>query len=301
MRSIGRLLANNGPGQKPELWSDLPTIARRRLVAWLSARLDASWTRRPYIATLKPDQLLLEVTPGDVVGKPIVQFGMYEYAVTSIVRRYLKPGDAFVDVGANIGYYSIIAGQMVGPAGRVLAFEPSPRIRARLERNIALNGFTHVSVRAEAVGRVDGEVRLIEPNGQDNDGLAFVDADAKGGLAVRSIRLDDLFPETEAPPSLLKVDVEGGEPDVFAGAQRLFARDDAPSIVFESFAIERDGEPLRAHGYAVLQPCLKSGQLYLTEDLTLPRYRAWEAPNYLAVKSARGRAFIERMLLPARA
>lgn len=295
MRSVRQLFEDNRPSVKPELWSNVTHILRRRVSAWLNEQLDASWASRPFICTVGPKRLLLEVVPGDVVGKPIVHFGVYEYAVTSLLRAYLRPGDTFVDVGANLGYYSVVAADLVGPTGCVLAFEPSAPMRSRLERNVALNRLSQVEIRAEALGDAAELVRLIAPEGLGNDGLAYVSRDGEGGVEVPCIRLDSLTFATGAP-AMLKVDVEGGEPQVFAGAERLLMSDDAPSIIFESFELARDAALLQRYGYQVFQPRLHAGSIALTADLTAPRYRRWEAPNFLAVKSPRGVSFAQAHL-----
>lgn len=292
MPSLKRLVFDNLPSAKPELWADVGGTLWRRLEAWVNTSVDPGWAKRPLIATIAPERLLLEVIPTDVIGMPIALFGVYEFAVSHLVRQYLAPGDVFVDVGANIGYYSVIAAAAVGASGAVYAFEPSARIRARLERNVELNDMRHITVRSEAIAASSGVVRLVEPPGAGNDGLAYVDTSGgTGGVEVRSVRLDELAEFADRPPTLMKVDVEGGEPEVFRGASKLFERDDAPSIIFESFELARDAAMLREHGYEVLQPAMQNGEVRLTRDLTAPRYRRWEAPNFLAVKSARGRDF----------
>ena len=298
MLSFRRLFADNLPGSKPELWSNVPAVVWRRLSAWANTKMDPGWPQRPLIVTLEGG-LMLEVIPGDVVGAPIARFGVFEFAVTELLRAYLAPGDVFVDVGANIGYYSVIAGGIVGEAGRVYAFEPSPRIRARLVRNIALNQMANVvEVRPEAASIQAGTVRLVEPVGTGNDGLAYVDTSPGArGIEVAAIRLDGLSELASRTPSLIKVDVEGGEPNVFQGASGLLARADAPTIVFESFEIARDAAILQAFGYEVFQPRLRSGAVRLVSDLSAPPYRRWEAPNFLAVKSERGRRFAAALTL----
>ncbi len=294
MFSIKQLVADNLPSAKPELWADVSGTLWRRLAARVNTRVDPAWPKRPFITTIEPDRLMLEVVPGDVIGMPIAHCGVYEFAVSNLVREYLRPGDVFVDVGANIGYYSVIAGAIVGHSGAVYAFEPSARIRARLERNIALNNMTQVRVRPEAVTGQSGVVRLIESRDTGNDGLAYVDMNGgDAGVEVRAVRLDELTELSVPPPALIKVDVEGGEPEVFRGATAMLDRVDAPSILFESFEIVRDAGILRNHGYQVLQPALRGGSVRLTSNLEAPRYRRWEAPNFLAVKSQRGRQFAE--------
>ena len=299
MLSVKRLVADNLPNAKPELWANVGGVIWRRLSTWANTKLDHGWPDRPMIATIRPGGLMLEVIPRDVIGAPIAQFGIFEFAVTQLLRAYLSPGDVFVDVGANIGYYSVIAGGIVGSAGRVIAFEPSARVRARLERNIALNAMAElVEVRPEAVSNEDGLVRLVEPMNVNNDGLAYIDVRGNSsGVEVPAIRLDAVNELTARPPALLKVDVEGGEPNVYRGAAGLLSQPEAPSILFESFEIARDAEMLRALGYQIYQPQLRDRKVRLVQDLTLPRYRHWEAPNYLAVKSARGQRFVAGLLL----
>jgi FkbM family methyltransferase len=298
MFSLRRLVADNLPGTKPELWADVGGVLWRRLAAWANAKADPGWSKRPFITTIQPDRFMLEVIPGDVIGMPIARFGVYEFAVSNLVRAYLAPGDVFVDVGANIGYYSIVAAGIVGRSGAVYAFEPSPRIRARLERNVALNDMSQIRVRPEAISERSGTVRLIEPQGKGNDGLAYVDTHGgDGGLEVRALRLDELAEISGNPPALIKVDVEGGEPAVFRGATAMLDRVDAPTILFESFELARDAGILRAHGYRVFQPALRQGVVRLTADLDAPSYRRWEAPNFLAVKSERGLQFAQALVL----
>lgn len=300
MVSITRLISNNSPSAKPELWGNLGGVVRRRLSAWLNAKLDSEWPSRPLITTIEPEKLMLEVIPSDVIGMPIARFGVYEFALSQLIRAYLTTTDVFVDVGANIGYYSVIASNLVGPAGRVFAFEPSPRVRARLVRNITLNGMTNnVEVRSEAVSEECGIVRLVEPNGGGNDGLAYVDLKATGGgVEVTAVRLDGVPELRSRLPDLIKVDVEGGEAAVFRGASMLLREEAAPTILFESFDISRDAAILRQFGYDVFQPGLLRGQLTLHSDITAPSYRRWEAPNFLAVKGARGRRFVEAYRRP---
>ncbi|HKO47020.1 MAG TPA: FkbM family methyltransferase [Polyangiaceae bacterium] len=290
---LNRLVADNLPSAKPELWANFGGTLWRRFEAWVNTSVDPTWPKRPFITTIAPERLMLEVIPGDVIGMPIARFGVYEFAVSSLVRQYLKAGDVFVDVGANIGYYSVIAASAVGPSGTVYAFEPSARVRARLKRNVELNQLSQIVVRPEAVGAHPGAVRLIEPLGVGNDGLAHVETGGDEGVEVQAVRLDELPEFSGASPHLIKVDVEGGEPEVFRGAAALFDRSDAPSIVFESFEISRDAAILREYGYQIVQPAMQNGRVRLTRDLAAPRYRHWEAPNFLAVKSKRGLAFVE--------
>lgn len=295
MFSLRRLVVENTPTTKPELWADVSGVLWRRLSAWVNTRVDPAWPKTPLIARLAGNGLMLEVVPGDVIGMPIAQFGVYEFGVSSIVREYLSAGDTFVDVGANIGYYTVLSAGIVGRGGKVFAFEPSASVRARLLRNVELNRLTQVEVRAEAVTAESGVVHLVESADSNNDGLGFVDTQSKDGVEVRAVRLDELAELRDRPVALMKVDVEGGEPEVFRGATDLLRTSDAPSIIFESFKLERDAAILRDLGYQIFQPMLANGAIALTSNLDAPPYRAWEAPNFLAVKSPRGLRFAERL------
>ena len=98
----------------------------------------------------------------DVIQRYLYVFGVWEPTITSLVRQHLQPGDVFVDVGANIGYYSLLAAQLVGPTGKVISFEPSPTVRAQLEANIARNHLAdRVIVNAAAAGAEPGDVELF--------------------------------------------------------------------------------------------------------------------------------------------
>jgi FkbM family methyltransferase len=280
----------NLPAAKPELWRAPLKAVERRFALSVQHWCDPGFAQRPYIAALAYDDLVMEVTPADTIGKAIALTGIYEFAPTELVRAYLKEGDFFVDVGANAGYYSLVAARRVGERGRVIAFEPFTRVRQRLLRNIELNTLRQVAVRAEAVGRTRSRVHLAPPTLVGNDGTATIAANAvAGGLDVDCVPLDDL----EGVPDLVKVDVEGHEAEVFAGMERLLGNASAPTLLFESFRIAEDRVHLERHGYSVYAPTLRSGRLSLEPVNARTRhYRDWEAPNFWAVKNERGRRFV---------
>lgn len=292
-RRVQRLfprLMQNLPAAKPELWRAPLKAVERRFALSVQHWCDPGFAQRPYIAALAYDDLVMEVTPSDTIGKAIALTGIYEFAPTELVRAYLKDGDFFVDVGANAGYYSLVAARRVGERGRVVAFEPFTRVRQRLLRNIELNALRQVTVRTEAVGRTRGRVHLAPPTIVGNDGTATISANpVAGGLDVDCAPLDDI----EGMPDLVKIDVEGHEAEVFAGMDRLLGSESAPTLLFESFRIAEDRAVLERHGYSVHVPVLRSGRLSLQPVTPQTRYyRDWEAPNFWAVKNERGRRFV---------
>lgn len=134
-------------------------------------------------------------------------------------RRYLKPGDVAVDVGANIGLYTLVCAVCVGKSGRVYAVEPSPRVFGYLQKNVALNPHRrHIQLFNCALGESDGVVRFSDESQDDRNGI-----DDSGAQEVPVRRLDAL-PISEASIALLKVDVEGYEKYVLDGATALLPR-----------------------------------------------------------------------------
>lgn len=136
-------------------------------------------------------------------------------AESRLVRGLLAPGMRVADVGANIGYYLLLVESAVGPDGRVICFEPEPANLRELRRNVLANGFANVEVVAAAAGAADGEVAL-------RSGInAAVVADGEGEHRVPMVRLDAVL--AGRPPDLLKIDVEGYEGHVLAGARGILA------------------------------------------------------------------------------
>ncbi len=296
MRPLRTILRENSPSVKPELWAGFPGALRRRFGVHVQGWLDPGWWQRPCITTLSPgDDVLMEVIPAENHGRALLYYGMLEYAPTKLVRAFLRPGDTFVDVGANIGYYALLAARLVGEGGKVIAFEPVDHLRARLERSVALNHFGHVEVRSEIVSRAPGRIDLFEVSGGTNEGLSStVNAPPNSKrVAHDAVSLDQIIADAGLHPALMKVDVEGGEEAVFAGARRVLDAENAPCILFESFVPERDHATLEAHGYRIFVPGLDARGEVVLRSATKGAggYRRWEAPNFFAVKGPRGDQF----------
>lgn len=102
-------------------------------------RLGVRW-RRVSATVTTIDGASMEIALPDLIQSRIYFFGVWEPAISAFVRSRLEPGDSFIDVGANIGYYTVLASRRVGPSGSVYAVEASPKICSRLRRNVALNG-----------------------------------------------------------------------------------------------------------------------------------------------------------------
>ncbi|MFA6317695.1 MAG: FkbM family methyltransferase [Elusimicrobiota bacterium] len=138
----------------------------------------------------------------------------------------LAPGGTVVDIGAHIGTFALTAGRRVGPRGRVLALEPSPASLELLRRNVEANAMGWVSVHPVAAAEAEAEAELFTASDRDNPAADTLSATpGRPRVTVRLRRLDDLLAEEGVGPiDLLKIDVEGAELRVLAGAPAALAR-----------------------------------------------------------------------------
>jgi FkbM family methyltransferase len=210
---------------------------------------------------LIPSSTVVPILQGPLRGKKWIVgssthgcwVGSYEYAQQTVFAQSLSPEGVVYDLGANVGFYSLLAGALVGPAGRVYAFEPLPRNVAYLRKHVALNRLENCFVFEAAVADSDGESRFHP----------FADASMgrlsdQGQNMVRAVRLDSLHDAGEiVPPTFIKIDIEGGELEALKGGARLIERY-RPTIM------------LATHGADAHRTCLQflRDRQYRLESLT---------------------------------
>jgi FkbM family methyltransferase len=151
--------------------------------------------------------------------------GQYAPQETRLVREWLRPGATFVDVGANWGYFALLAAERVGPAGRVVALEPDARVFARLEENVARNRLGGVLPLALAAAEGPGTARLARyAEGSGNRGVSSLQLPGDG-VAVATDALDAVLDRAGVDVAdLVKIDVEGAESRVVQGMRDGLAR-----------------------------------------------------------------------------
>jgi len=163
-------------------------------------------------------------------------YGLYELDTSRLIKRLLRPGDHFVDGGANIGYFTLLASRRVGAGGRVDAFEPQPDNRARLEANVAMNAFAkNVRVHPLAIGDAAREAVIHRPvGGGFNHGESSLfkpgDGETKD-TAIQIARMDEALAGTR--PRLVKLDIEGAEPLAIDGMAGLVRQPTPPMVLME--------------------------------------------------------------------
>jgi len=158
------------------------------------------------------------------IGRGLDLYGQWCEFEIQLLRRFIRPGDTVVDAGANIGTHTVAFADLVGPTGRVHAFEPQRRSFHMLAGNVALNALDNVICHHKAVGDTDGEIALPPlppPDIPFNFGGLALSRAAADGERVPLVRLDSL----ELPACrLIKIDTEGMEPQVMDGARETIAR-----------------------------------------------------------------------------
>jgi|SRR5580658_3164353 FkbM family methyltransferase len=149
--------------------------------------------------------------------------GEVEIATQKVLVERLRPGMVFYDLGANVGFFSLLAARLVGAAGRVFSFEPDPEVAARLLRNISLNEVSTITVVEAGVWSANANVRFIRSDASSPDrgtGRFVADDDQPAGESTRCVALDD-FVQSAPPPDAIKCDVEGAELEALRGAKKL--------------------------------------------------------------------------------
>ncbi len=149
--------------------------------------------------------------------------GTVEPEVQQRLVEHLRAGMTVYDIGANIGFFSLLAARLVGPSGHVFAFEPEPALVPRLRENIARNGCRHIEVVEAAVSRHTARVPFARASAERTAdyGLGRVSEEhSPATITVAAVALDD-FVREHSLPDLVKCDVEGAEVDVFCGATQL--------------------------------------------------------------------------------
>jgi len=210
--------------------------------------------------------------------------GTNELAVQEAIRDSLVPGSVFYDVGANVGFFGLIAARIVGPTGAVYAFEPVAEVAAEARANAERNAIENLHVVEAAASDRTGRASLIVTRHPGGATLSGADAgdDATGTVGVATVRIDELVASGEIrPPDSVKIDVEGVELEVLDGMGDTLTRH-RPVVVCELDAATAPGvedkvgrvtERLEALGYGVspLAPAYAGTGWHVVHVVATPR------------------------------
>ncbi len=180
--------------------------------------------------------------------------GTYEPEKTEALGRVLRQGDIAFDVGAHVGYFSILMSKIIGSSGCIYSFEPRGINLSFLERHIKINNCTNIKVINSAVGSSNGKALLETRTGTGTGRISL-----SGNISVNIISLD-AFCSQNISPTFIKIDVEGGEYDVLIGAAKTIDKY-KPRIV------------LATHGPELDEQCISwlTGKGYVTYAVNQPK------------------------------
>jgi FkbM family methyltransferase len=213
---------------------------------------------QPFIRSMRQRSAVIhgfpiELDAEDSLG--LTLFGRYEPEETALVESVVKPGNVVVDLGACIGYYTLLFSKLVGPTGRVIAFEPAPDSCAILRRNVQNNRLTNVTIENAGVGAASHTGALqLSANRLDHHMGGPADANA---VAINVVSLDEYFAPTDTI-DFVKMDIQGGEPLALRGMEAVLRRSPNARILTEFWpaGIRRSGgdpdaflDNLRALGF----------------------------------------------------
>lgn len=186
--------------------------------------------------------LIFESSPSHILG-------IYEWHVQREIAKRLKEGDLFFDVGAHHGFFCLLASRLVGPRGKVVAFEPLPKNVDILRSLVEQNGLSNVDIRSVAVSDVSGFVELQMAPFDTQPQIMITSGP---GIRVPCERLESAV--NQCCPALVLVDVEGSEMSVLEGSRRLLSAPSAPTWIIETHSAALRAqvtELLKDHQYEV--------------------------------------------------
>ncbi len=237
---------------RPITCNSLPLATRILAVYWRYGPLWARERLAAFVCGLSRDAFaMVPLYPGTVkavvdLADPICMFPisyamMPGEAFNNAWYGFIGEGETVIDVGANFGYYSLLAAERVGPSGTVVSIEPQAQPAALLRHSAQLNGFSQITVAETALGCDEGVQTLFCPLHRQS-GIATLREDEAWllkhehrSVRVPICRIDSIVSEMQlGPVAAVKVDVEGAELDVLRGGSSLFSGTDAPAIFLES-------------------------------------------------------------------
>ena len=175
----------------------------------------------------------LYLNPDDkIITRIMLSTGSWEPLETSLFLEHVKEGDTIVDVGANIGYYTVLGAQAVGSSGRVYAFEPDPSSFGYLERNVEVNGYKNVVLEQKALTNKPGTLRLYLATSNLGDHRIYPTGD-RAYVEVEGVTLDDYLEGLERNVDFIKIDTQGAEVVILEGMRKTLERNRGVKLAVE--------------------------------------------------------------------
>jgi FkbM family methyltransferase len=247
------------------LWSCYKAIARRLSGRGLGSRFRVLQTlNNLFVVKLRGETahadghtFYLPANDKSIVANFLAFYDSYEPLHTEIAKREIRPGDVVLDIGANIGYFTLLFAKLVGRDGAVFAFEPTPDTFALASKNVELNGYSNVTLVQKALSNRAGRASLVVYDDIPGKNRLTPGVTEKNSIEVETVRLDDYFANYSREISFIKIDVEGAELLALEGGRRLLGRNHRLKILTEF--IVADIKEAGADPEAYLRLLLDSG------------------------------------------
>jgi FkbM family methyltransferase len=240
------------------------------------------------------------LNPDDnVVSRLLAESGGIEWFETDLIEREVHEGDTVLDLGANIGYFTLQFARLVGPRGRVIAFEPDPVNANLLKRNVSLNGYHNVEIVRKAVADRTGESELHLCDNNHGDHRLYSSGDGRTTIKVPMTTIDDHFGANPPAVNLIKMDIQGSEPRALRGMDRTLKNSPSASLITEFWPIglSQAGDSaagfltqLQRLGFDISEICESEERLQPIESLQLLRDYTPENSRHTNLFCTRGRA-----------
>ncbi len=193
----------------------------------------------PLVDYLKPDFLVIDghklyIDKKDTaVSQELLLSGTWEEFETNLFKKNIKHNDIVIDIGAHIGYYTLIAARLVGKKGRVYAFEPNPDTFQILKKNVKENDYKNVVLVNKAISDKDTEAKLFLNKSNTGDHRLYDSRDNRKFIDVSTISLDSYFKDKDKKIDLIKMDIQGSEVKAFKGGLKTIRKNKYIKIITE--------------------------------------------------------------------
>ncbi len=199
----------------------------------------------------------------------LIYRGRFEYSERKFLNAFLRPGDTYIDIGANIGLFSLIAAKLVGKTGKVYAFEPSGQTYQRLLENVNLNCFTHIDCYQLALSDQVSDLNMTTSLDGFDAWNSLGKPTAGSDFATETVKATtwSLFAQENnlvGHVTMMKIDVEGWESYVLSGATEILSRPDAPVLQVEF--TEKNCKAANSSCEALYHQLIKLGYQLFTYD-----------------------------------
>lgn len=206
------------------------------------------WFQNSSAVSRYDGDLKIKLDIGEWIQQQIYFLDVFDERGINFIKKHLKKGDVFVDVGANIGCYTLIAAKLVGSGGKVFAFEPVGEMHKKLRFNVELNGFKNVTVEKKAVYEKSDVLKLYVSSAENTGMSGIFRHDTESGVTeeVDAVALDDYIAENGIKRlDMVKIDIEGSELFALKGMEKTLAAL-KPVIVIEISDEVLENSPIKS-------------------------------------------------------